>query len=78
MDQISREAFPWLRRVRDGDHAATQHMDHEALVAYFHERAAAVNAKLGVRLTTRSEAEGREIQLARLNDGRSGASGVDD
>jgi hypothetical protein len=53
-------------------------MDHEALVAYFHERAAAVNAKLGVRLTTRSEAEGREIQLARVNNGRSGVSGDDD
>ncbi len=78
MYQISREPFPWLRRVRDDDYAATQHMDHEALVAYFHERAAAVNAKLGVRLTTRSEAEGREIQLARLNDGRSGVSGDDD
>ncbi len=74
MDQISREPFPWLRRIRDEDYAATRDMGDEALIGYFHERAEAVNANLGVNLSDPGD-DGRE--LVRLRDARRGAYGDD-
>ncbi len=74
MDQISREPFPWLRRIRDEDYTATRDMGDEALLGYFHERAEAVNANLGVKLGDPGD---DERELVRLRDGRRCAHGVD-
>lgn len=74
MDQINREPFPWLRHLRDEDYAATRDMADEALLGYFHEKAEAVNANLGVKL---GEPGNDGPEPVRLRDGRRGAYGDD-